>query len=551
MKICGLILSLAVLISLIEFKITATSNPEYQYDVLLGGETDSLLKNEARTQLTNLNLKIAELSNDSMKIEVRNGIIGNSTVLLYVLDKDSRNSLTMNEIAYLLGTRCDSSSLYVVFTIYDNNQYIKGEPLSNTERYDLNYAMDVLQYLALRHHVKIFNNLSEAMDRIKTFFHKVKTPDNNDDDDDDSLDQECRLDILGDIQDAEDELIEETTTEAIEATTIIEEEPETFAPYRKRRSFQNVGTNDNDEDSHATGNDDDNDDGDDDDDDDEYLSDQCEIETGFDPDDTDIPQYNTLINQANVNPSVDDLFNNAVNNQSANHPSSMEKLTPKYAWKVLQEHGVCPTFLPKTQDRLIDSLNPIDKEAFKLIVEDCMSFKKESGSTCKTWGKGNPGSKSSLYYGAFNVSSDQQPQYCQQLLKNYQNILCYNPNLNQYDISQIGVEMNHLNISRSKLFYVPNNNYVNALTVMASYLIGVKAENLFLVINGITINIKKHHNLGRNFTTASQGDYNRGRKYLQNLALHCNVHTNSTIAAAEKVAAKVALPPIGLQQTDE
>ncbi|KAF7989686.1 hypothetical protein HCN44_008360 [Aphidius gifuensis] len=299
-----------------------------------------------------------------MKIEVRNGIIGNSTVLLYVLDKDSRNSLTMNEIAYLLGTRCDSSSLYVVFTIYDNNQYIKGEPLSNTERYDLNYAMDVLQYLALRHHVKIFNNLSEAMDRIKTFFHKVKTPDNNDDDDDDSLDQECRLDILGDIQDAEDELIEETTTEAIEATTIIEEEPETFAPYRKRRSFQNV--------------------------------------------------------YANVNPSVDDLFNNAVNNQSANHPSSMEKLTPKYAWKVLQEHGVCPTFLPKTQDRLIDSLNPIDKEAFKLIVEDCMSFKKESGSTCKTWGKGNPGSKSSLYYGAFNVSSDQQPQYCQQLLKNYQ-----------------------------------------------------------------------------------------------------------------------------------
>lgn len=63
-----------------------------------------------------------------MKIKDRNEAIEKSKILLYVLDKSSRNSLTMNEVAYLLGKRC--SSLIVVFTLYGINQTIQSETLS-------------------------------------------------------------------------------------------------------------------------------------------------------------------------------------------------------------------------------------------------------------------------------------------------------------------------------------------------------------------------------------------------------------------------------------
>lgn len=65
------------------------------------------------------------------------------------------------------------------------------------------------------------------------------------------------------------------------------------------------------------------------------------------------------------------------------------------------------------------------------------------------------------------------------------NVVCYAPNLNYYDISQMSIEIEHLNSSRSKLIVIPRNNYATGLTLMASYLIGVKADKLFLDLHKI------------------------------------------------------------------
>jgi len=98
---------------------------------------------------------------------------GESDVLLFVVNNQTRGVATIGEVAYCLGS---GQPVVLVLNDIGEDDYIDGKPVSRTERDDLNRGRIFLRTTAAAHEIPIFDNVAEGVQHAIELIRTASAP---------------------------------------------------------------------------------------------------------------------------------------------------------------------------------------------------------------------------------------------------------------------------------------------------------------------------------------------------------------------------------------